>query len=212
MTAAPIYRPGPLRRALGRSAALLGLRYYSVRYCERDLRKPIPEVVTGIPAVIRVGSEDDVAQIAARRDGEERKIIETIARWSTCFVAVCRDEIAGYAWVRTRSMHLFTRSPLGLHEVAALPADVVYTHNSYVFPKFRGSKLFQALLRAQYLYHRERSARYACNLIETVNLDSLQAHRRLGNRTQPARLLKLPGGPVRFVGPSFKPEWSRWPS
>jgi len=99
-------------------------------------------------------------------------------------------------------------TPLGLHEVASLPADVVYTHNSYVFPKFRGNKLFQALLRAQYLYHRERNARYACNLIETVNLDSLQAHRRLGNRTQPARLLKLPGGPVRFVGPSFKPRWS----
>ncbi len=204
-----IYQPGSARRLASRAAAAVGLRYYDVLFCERDLTQPLPEIQPRRLIDVRVADGEDIEAMLAMRQGDERRVIERIARIGVGYVAEAESGLVGYAWARAGAMHIFCRRPLEYHELAELPAGAFYTNNSYVLPAARGAGIFQALLACQYRDRAANGFRTATNLIETVNLDSLAAHRRLGHRMQPARIVKLPAAGPRLSYRGAGPSWSR---
>lgn len=62
-----IYTPSLARRALSRSAPAIGLRYYDVLDCERDLAAAIPEPKPAIPLDVCVADGNDVEAMLALR-------------------------------------------------------------------------------------------------------------------------------------------------
>ena len=98
-----IYQPSLVRRIASRTAAAIGMRYYSVFYCERDLHAPTPQTTPRIP--LQLG--DDVEAMAALRRGDERRVVLEIAKRAVGYVAESEDGIVGYAWARAGAMHVF---------------------------------------------------------------------------------------------------------
>ena len=103
---------------------------------------------------------------------------------------------------------MFFSRPLEYFELAELPSNVCYTNNSYVLPEHRGRGVFQALLAFQYRDRRAHGFRKVSNLIESANLDSLAAHRRLGRRMQSARIVKTPGRSPKLTYLDAGPTWA----
>lgn len=203
-----VYRPSFVRRIASRAAASAGLRYYDLVHCERSLAAVPDTPETAIPIELRVADGNDVEAMLALRTGDERRVIEGIAQRGVGCVAAGSEGILGYAWARSGAMHLFCRRPLQYVEVAELPPNVSYTNNSYVRPPCRGQGIFQALLAFQYRVRAAQGFTTACNLIESSNRDSLAAHRRLGHKTQRARVLKLPMQPPKLSYPGPGPSWT----
>ena len=203
-----IYQPSLARRIVSRTAAAIGLRYYDVLYCERDLTAPAPQTVPELPVELRVATGNDIEAMAALQSGDERRVVLEIAKRGVGFVAESEGGIIGYAWARAGAMHVFCRRPLEYFELAELPEGVCYTNNSYVLPSHRGRGVFQALLSFQYRDRRAAGFTAVTNLIESVNLDSLAAHRRLGHATQPARIVKLPAQAPKLTYLAAGPSWA----
>ena len=143
----------------------------------------------------------------ALRCGEERLVVQRIAERAVGYVTETDAGVVGYAWARAGAMHIFCRRPLQYFELVELPDRVCYTNNSYVAPAFRGLGLFQAMLAFQYRDRAAQGFTTVTNLFESVNLDSLAAHRRLGHRTQRARIVKLPGRAPRVDFRGDGPAW-----
>ena len=198
-----IYQPSLARQVASRAAATLGLRYYDLVFCERDLTAPLPPIESRIPIEVRVADGSDIEAMTAMRQGDERLVVQRIAQLGFGYVAESSSGVVGYSWVRDDVIHIFCRRPLEYYELAELPVGAVYTSNSYVMPAVRGCGIFQAMLAFQYRERLAKGFTKATNIIETVNLDSLTAHRRLGHQMQPARIIKLPTAPPKlFYGGS----------
>ncbi len=201
------YKPSWLRRTASRCAATAGLRYYDFLYCERSLQEAVPSPTPKIPLDVRVADGNDIEAMLALRHGDERRVVEGIAQRGVGYVAESDQGIIGYAWSRTGAMHLFCRRPLEYVELAPLPDDVCYTNNSYVVPEHRGQGVFQALLACQYRDRAARGFATVTNLIESVNLDSLAAHRHMRHRTQRARVVRLPLRGPKLTYLEAGPSW-----
>lgn len=202
------YQPSFARRFASRSAATIGLRYYEILFCERDLTAPVETIEPCLPVEVRVARGNDVEAMLALRQGDERRVVEQIAARGVGYVAESAEGVVGYSWVRSGAMHMFSRRPLEYFELADLPPDVCYTNNSYVVPAHRRNGLFQAMLAHQYRDRAAHGFTKIVNLIESCNFDSLVAHRRLGHQMQPARIVKLPlqAPKLMYQGPG--PSWT----
>jgi ribosomal protein S18 acetylase RimI-like enzyme len=191
-------RKTPLRRLLSALAGRLGVHYYSLYYGEKDLTEPTPEVEPGVDIRIAETAAEDIDELERMRGGDARDLLrESIKIGSRCFVARCGDEPAGYSWVNDDVIDL-----LGM-TLARLPEHVAFTYNSYVFPKFRGKKVFQCLTRAVYDDARRKGRRFVGNLVDRANAPSVAARRRLGAGFQDVRILKLPWLPPLILGRRF---------
>jgi ribosomal protein S18 acetylase RimI-like enzyme len=187
-----------LQRVLSRLAGFFGIRFYDLYYVEKSLLTEIETVDSSIALIVREATAQDLENIMERLGPKTRKNFHTAgAIGSTCFVALHEGNIAGYTWMNRRYIDLVG------HIAAKLPAEGSYSYNSYVFPEYRGKRVFQSMIRLVYLKMQQENRKFTANLVDKDNLPSITARERFGATFQNARFLKLPGFHPLAVGRKF---------
>ncbi|RJP65262.1 MAG: GNAT family N-acetyltransferase [Candidatus Abyssobacteria bacterium SURF_17] len=187
-----------IRRLASRTLRFAGIHYCDSFYLEKNLGTAIEPVVSPIELDISHATEDDLATIIRMRGQTVLKRFQ-IARAveGVCYCAKHNGEIAGYMWLTRRAVILDE-----LH-VADLPANGAYMFGSYVFPHFRGKKIFQSLTYQAYDEMRQAGCLFVGNLVGRNNAPAVAARKRFGVLFQDSRLLKLPGFKAITVGKPF---------
>lgn len=187
-----------IRRLASRTLRFAGVRYYNSFYLEKNLGAGIEPVVSPIDLDISHATEDDLATIIRMGDQTVMKRFQ-IARavGGLCYCAKHKGEIAGYMWLTRKAIILDD-----LH-VADLPANGAYMFGSYVFPRFRGKKIFQSLTYQAYIDMKRAGCSFVGNLVGRNNAPAVAARKRFGVLFQDSRLLKLPGFKLIPFGKPF---------
>jgi ribosomal protein S18 acetylase RimI-like enzyme len=187
-----------LQRAASRLAGFFGVRLYDLYYVEKNLLTEIEAVESPIELTIREATDQDLETIMDRLGPKIRQNFQNAgAIGSICFIALHQGNIAGYTWINRRYIDLVG------HIAAALPAEGAYNYNSYVFPEYRGKRVFQSMIRLVYLKMKQENRKFAANLVDKDNQPSIAARERFGATFQSARFLKLPGCRPLIVGKKF---------
>lgn len=193
-----IHRKSALRHHLGNLAGKLGFNFLHMYYGEKDLNEPIPNIQAPINVEISCANAEDLEQIKRLISPGQVRMIQSYTDFGdTCLVAKCDGEIAGYSW--------WNRSEIryGAYTLVRLPENMGYTFGSFVFPEFRGKKIFQCLTCAVYSSLKAQGCEFCCNLVDQANGPSVGARRNLGATFQPVRILKLPLIRPRIIGRGF---------
>ena len=175
----------------------VGIHTWRMSSGEKDLLEPIPEVHPPIDLQVAIASDSDlqrVREMLVAAFKEKSEFEEDADMGGICFVAKSNGQTTGFSWV--------TFQPIKLNRgtLARYPKDCGYLHGSFVFPEFRGKKIFQYLTREIYLYLKGHGYRYACNLTFVNNAASIAARRRMDARIDTLRFLKLPWLPLKVFG------------
>lgn len=187
------------QRVASRTAGLFGVRFYTMLYGERSLVDPIVPIEARVDLDIRLATPADLDRLVAAMQPVDRRLAErAIENDSECLIGWHDTEIAGYSWLNRRRVLL-----LGEH-LCDLPPEGGYTFFSYVWPAYRGKKVFQALTGAVYLYLQADGRRFCCNLVDRNNAGSIGARAKYGVAYQAAPCLKLPGTRPRVLGRRFQ--------
>jgi ribosomal protein S18 acetylase RimI-like enzyme len=177
-----------LERLAGRLAGLFGVRYYTMLYSEKSLVGAIEHIEAPDAFEVRPASAGDLEAIFARQSEVEaelgRRILES---GGECLIAWRQKEMAGYSWIH-RDRVLLLGDP-----VTDLPPEGGYTFNSWVWPEFRGRKVFQVLTEHVYRTLKAEGLAFCCNLVDRNNGGSIGARRKFNVAIRPAPILKLPG-------------------
>ena len=187
-----------LQRTASRLAGLFGIRFYNLYYCEKDLLSEIQDVDLPIELEINLATEEDLEAIIKRRGPKIQKEFDQAIKFGGfCYVALSDGNIAGHSWVNPDLIDL-----LGM-KVAKLPDGGSYNYMSYVFPEYRGKKVFQNMIRAVYTRMKKERCAFTANLVDKSNAASISARRRFGVTFQNAQFLKIPGFRPIIVGKRF---------
>ena len=185
---APESRSRRLQSLAGRLAGLLGVRYYTMLYSEKSLVGGIEHIEAPDSLEVSAATGAELETIFAGQSGDEAGIGHRIlAAGAECLIAWRGESMAGYSWIDRRQVLL-----LG-HRVADLPDGGAYTFNSYVWPDFRGRKVFQVLTESTYRRLAREGFAFCCNLVDRDNAGSIGARLKFGVVTRPAPILMLPG-------------------
>jgi ribosomal protein S18 acetylase RimI-like enzyme len=177
-----------LERLAGRLAGLFGVHYYTMLYSEKSLVGEIEHIEAPDALEVRPASADDLEAIFARQTEEEERLGRRIHEsGGQCLIAWWQDEMAGYSWLH-RDRVLLLGDPL-----RRLPPEGGYTFNSWVWPEFRGRKVFQVLTEHVYRTLKAEGLAFCCNLVDRNNGGSIGARRKFNVAVRPAPILKLPG-------------------
>lgn len=171
---------------LGKALGPLGIRYYDLYYGQFRLSNPI----TPVPGDVRVSQAhtDEIARLIRDGDDALRASFErALAIDSECWLAKIDGVIAGYTWINCRVFDV-----VGL-PVRLLPPGVAYHYQSYVFPQFRGRKVFQSMIAVVYDWLRKDGWEIAANFVDTRNAASIRARQKFGTELTRTRIIKLPG-------------------
>ena len=87
--------------------------------------------------------------------------------------------------------------------ITDLPTNGSYTHGGYVFPEYRGKKIFQSLKHSVYTDLKSKGCYFTGALVDKTNVVSILVQKRFEARFQNARLLKLPGIEAITIGKQF---------
>jgi ribosomal protein S18 acetylase RimI-like enzyme len=190
-----------LHLALSRVTRRLGFRWYDMYYLERSLHRPLPGFEANVPLEISLANDEDRQEILAGREPVHHKRLQLRFRTAQilCYVARTRGQLAGYSMLRSGLMDMTGLDAIEL-PICEMPDDTGLTHDAYVWPEFRGQRIFHALLAH---VHRDRKAAgYArvCNLIDPANVWSLKVHLDMGARMQRVKFFKLPGTGIKVAG------------
>jgi hypothetical protein len=187
-----------IQRIASRAAGIFGIRFYNLFYAEKSLRTEIEPVASPIELMVREAGDQDLAAIIDRLGPKIRDNFKSAtAIGSTCFVALNEGRIAGYTWINRKNIDLVG------HIVAQLPNGGAYNYNSFVFPEFRGKRVFQSMIHLVYTKMKQENCLFAANLVGQDNPPSIAARKRFGVIFQNARFLKLPGFKPLIVGKKF---------
>ncbi len=180
-----------LRTLLGHTLAPLGIRYYDLYYGQFSLGIPIAPV-DGTATVSRAPA-DEIARLIRNGDDALRASFErALAIESECWIAKVDGAVAGYTWINRACFDI-----VGL-PAWPLPPGVAYHYQSYVFPAFRGRKVFQSMIAVVYEKLREEGWEIVANFVDTRNAPSIRARKKFGTKLSRTRILKLP---------AMKPIW-----
>lgn len=187
-----------LQRVASRLAGFFGIRFYDLYYVEKSLLTEIETVDSPIELIVREATAQELEAIIEKLGPKTRKNFRNAgAIGSTCFIALHKGNIAGYTWINRRHIDL-------VGQIAAkLPAEGSYSYNSYVFPEYRGKRVFQSMIRLVYLKMQQENRKFTANLVDKDNLPSIAARERFGATFQNARFLKLPGFRPLTIGKKF---------
>lgn len=187
-----------IQRIASRAAGIFGVRFYNLFYAEKNLQAEIEPVAASIELTIRQAGKEDLAAIVDRLGPKIRDNFKSAsAIGSTCLVALSEGRIAGYTWINLKNIDLVG------HIVAQLPPGGAYNYNSFVFPEFRGKRVFQSMIYLVYTEMKEKNCRFTANLVGQDNAPSIAARQRFGVLFQNARFLILPGTKPLIVGKKF---------
>ena len=177
-----------IQRIASHIAALFGVRFYNLLYGERSLLEKIETVIPTLEVRVETASEEELEAVLSRLPPEQSRYCLTAREvGSECWIAWHGEEIAGYLWVNRQQVNL-----LGWH-LFELPESGVYTYNSYVWPEYRGRKIFQRATEVVYKHLQAEGFAFCCGLIDRSNAASIGARRIFGLVYQPAPVLKIPG-------------------
>jgi hypothetical protein len=157
-------------------------------YSEKSLMGGVEHIQAPDPLEVCTATSAELETIIAGQSPEEAGISRSLlAGGSECLIAWRGEAMAGYSWVDRQQVVL-----LG-NRVSDLPEEGAYTFNSYVWPDFRGRKVFQVLTESVYRLLAEEGFSFCCNLVDRNNAGSIGARKKFSVVTQPAPILKLPG-------------------
>jgi len=187
-----------IQRIASRAVGFFGVKFYNLYYGEKNLLVDIEPVDSSIELQIHKATDKDLNTIIDRLSAETRKNFECAkAIGSTCYIAVNDGKIAGYTWVNQKFIDLVGNI------VTKLPKGGSYNYNSYVFPEYRGKRVFQSMIRLVYTKMKQEHCRFSANLVGKDNAPSVAARKRFGVLFQNARFLKLPGLKPLIIGKKF---------
>lgn len=193
-------RNSSLYRTAALGAHALGIRYFDLLYGEIDLLERIPDITSPLDLEIRKGRQDEIRELALIRGGDMVRRFEfALSTGSICHIAWYGGKAAGCTWYNKKTI------TIDMIKIGDVPPGGSFRFDSFVFPEFRGRKVFQCLLN--YIFHhlREEGCRFAGSFVDRENLASIRGQSNFPVSFQPVRLLKAPGLPVVFLGRKFAP-------
>jgi len=176
------------RRWLRRAFRRVGFRRVRFNYFETDLRDREFHVPAGIEVAVRRVPPDEIRQRLEElgefgfRGGERGA-----AAGDRCYFAEVEGQLAGYSWISTQGIRN------GRHLLSPVAPKGVYSYLSFVFPDYRGNKLFQRMLCHIYRELQDEGYEFACNLVSRQNVRSIRSRQRFDAVGKPISLLFLPG-------------------
>jgi len=178
----------------GRIARVFGVQFYDLCYGQRDLSPPSESVVPTISIEVRRATTEELDRIVRRIGGGARGGFDhNIAINSTCYIAIHEGTVTGFLWVNRQVADL-----VGMH-VAKLPAGHSFSHNAFIFPEYRGNKIYQYLRQAvcNELYE-SGCVSIAC-FVDKANTQPINVLKREGMEFHNAPVLKIPFiNPIHF--------------
>ena len=177
-----------LRIAVSTAARHVGVRYFDLLYCEYCLCADISAVTTDLQVHSTLLDSAEVASLASNMDTQFGRVVEHyIDAGSQCVAARLNDELVAYNWFNLEKMFLAD------FDVRPLPTGGVYSHGGYVWPAYRGHRLFQYLCAEIYQHAKNLGREFVGNFVDRRNLPSIKVRENLGTRFQPVLLLKIGG-------------------
>lgn len=174
---------------------ILGISFHKLYYFEEDLRKPIESIKSPIPIEINKATKEDIDEISKTEEDIDKYLKEN----SICYVAKNEDKIAGYAWINTDKI-LMNGVKIG-HTAE----KCVFSFGGFVFPKFRGKKVFKSLIATYYKEMKDRGYEFVGNLANVDNIPAVKARESFGARKKQVYVILLPFNlHIIFNGPIGK--------
>ena len=87
--------------------------------------------------------------------------------------------------------------------LSGLPDKGSYNTDSYVFPSYRGNKIFQKLISSVYMDMKKAGCTFTANIVASDNAPSIAARKRFGVKFQTIYILRLPWNIPVFIGKKF---------
>jgi len=175
------------QKVAGRLARILGVHFYDMYLARRDLSPSTESSARCGPCGVRLATGEDLERIVSLLGGV---IGEDFGHYrsfgSACYIANREGRIAGYLWVNHCIVEL-----KGMY-LAKLPAGQAFTHAAFVFPEFRGQRIYQQLRNAVCdELHKSGLSMVAC-LVDKANHRSIKILRQEGMTFYGAGILKFP--------------------
>jgi GNAT superfamily N-acetyltransferase len=169
-------------------AGAFGVRYYATLYGEKRLIGPVERIDAPAALDVRPAAEGELVHLTGLLGPKERRLsLRARAEGSECLIAWHEGAVAGYSWINRRVI-VFVGDRL-----ASLPPEGAYTFFSFVWPGYRGQKVFQVLTEAVYRRLQQEGFQFCCNMVDRDNAGSIGARAKFGVVYRPAPVLKLPG-------------------
>jgi len=163
-------------RLMRRVENYLRFRIFVIHSRTLDANVALDEVPEG--AVARLLTEHELLEFARdpQLDLASDSIRTSSARGDICFGYVDQGMLVAYSWYATRA----TRAEMGLW--VRFPDGFSYGYKSFTRPSYRGRHLQECLTHLAERRRIELGARYNIGYIDVLNLSSIKADRRYGNR------------------------------
>ena len=143
---------------------------------------------------------EDRLALLARANGSRAASFQRAFRvGSTCYVALADGAIAGYSWVNREIIDI-----PGLLTMK-LPEEGAYNYNSFVFPEYRGCKVFQCLIARVAADMKTEGKAFVANTVNADNAPSVAARQHTGTKFRRCRILKPRFLPPLFLGRALRP-------
>ena len=176
------------QRLASRVAAIFGVRYFDLLYGEKCLLDSIAHIEPPPEIRIRRASPVELETLLQALPESQAGLGRTArANGGDVWIAWQGSKVAGYTWVNRQAMYLLQWRLLDL------PAGGAFTFNSFVFPGYRGRRIFQCLSEHVYRDLKSSGFSFCCNLVDRNNAGSIGARAKFGVDYRPAPVLKLPG-------------------
>ncbi len=196
----PLNRNTAVYRIAAKISHAFGVRYHDSLYGEKNLLSELPVVTSSLALDIRKAVEREIRDVALLQGGDTLSRFEfAVATGSSCYIAWVDGEPAGYSWTNNRVMMM------DRHKAADVPPSGSFHFNSFIFPQFRGNKIFQCLIYHVYMDLKAQGCKFAGNFVDLENTASIKVRQNFGALFQPAKMIKLPGFRLFAVGRRFIP-------
>ena len=170
--------------------------YTQVIIYEKSLDSIIPKIETKIEVQIRPALLNDIKKIATTnapsqlRKKYENNLSKRLKDGHICFIAEEENgKIAAYGWAAFREIYLTEINKK--MELGPKEADI---YDCFVFPEYRGKRIYQKLLAESFRFLRERQYKRVYGHALSNNIPSRRGIQRVGYKPKKVvTLLKLFG-------------------
>jgi GNAT superfamily N-acetyltransferase len=153
--------------------SIFGISFHNTYYIKKNLNEPITTINSLIPLDIKEANDEEISRLVAKCSPYRQKFVNSyIENNSTCLIAMNNGVIAGCIWFNDKPNDF-----LGLKFEKPIKG-VANGYGGYVFREFRGKKVFEALIEAQYKIAKEQGFDYLANAADKKNIASVKARQK----------------------------------
>lgn len=169
---------------------IFGVAVHRSYFISFDLSDPIKTIEPPISLETRPASDEEIKRIIMLKDKIGNELYSGLNEHAaknrhTCIIALHDGKIAGYSWIIKDRIE-FTKK-----KVKALKGGA-YSYNSFVFPEFRGKKVFQKLIERSYWALKDEGYDFCCNLVNVENIASVKAREKFGESISRVWIIENP--------------------